>query len=75
MAFMRLNTERFAHFLQRACAAELRVFVRDEFCVFVHEGFARWAEIEIARLVAEVFAMNAGPYEPAIRVDVHLGHA
>ena len=56
-----------------AGAAEENVAAGDEFRVFLDEDFAGWAEIEIAGLVAEVFAMDAGPDEAAVGVDVNLG--
>ncbi len=49
--------------------------MRDELGVFVHERVARRAEIELARMIAEKFAVHARPDEAAVGVDVDLGHA
>src|SRR5688500_4420315 len=55
--------------------AELFVLVRDEFGVFLDEDLAGRAEIEFGWLVPEILAMDAGPDEAAISIDVHLGYA
>lgn len=47
----------------------------DEFCIFLHENLARRAEVELRGLVAEEFAMHAGPDEAAVGIDIDLGDA
>src|SRR5579885_767163 len=56
-------------------AAEQLVAAGDKLGVFLHENLPGRAEIELGRLVAEKFAMNAGPDEAAVGVDIDLGHA
>jgi len=53
--------------------AELGVLVGDELGVFVHEDFARRSEVELAGVVAEIFAVDPGPDEASVGVDVDLG--
>src|SRR5579862_478097 len=67
--------QRLAHVGKFPGRAELAVFVRDELGVFIHEDFARRAEIELRRLVAEEFAVDARPDEASVRVDVDLRDA
>ena len=55
--------------------AEENVAAGDEFGVFGDEDLAGWAEIELGGLVAEELAVNAGPNEAAVGVDVDLGDA
>src|SRR5581483_879207 len=75
-------TGRFSALAQRltqrrnlAGAAEQLVAAGDELGVFLHENLPGGAEIELCRLVAEKFAMNAGPDEAAFGVDIDLSHA
>ena len=49
--------------------------VRDELGVFLDEDLARGTEIELAGIVAEELAVDAGPDQAAVGVDVDLGHA
>src|ERR1041384_1316566 len=53
--------------------AELLVLVRNEIRVGLHEDFAGRTEIELGRFVAEKFAVDAGPDEAAVGIDVDLG--
>src|SRR4051794_12364817 len=55
-----------AHGIERARGAELQVFVGNELRVFVHEGLAWRAEVELTGLVAEELAMHARPDESAV---------
>src|SRR5579871_3266608 len=66
---------RIAYGIELTGAAELLVFVRNKLGVLFNEDFARRAEVELARMIAEILAMNTGPDQSAIGVDVHLGHS
>lgn len=61
--------------IKLASRTELFVFVRYEIDVLLNKDLPRRPEIELFGLIAEVFAMNARPDEPAIGVDVHFGDA
>lgn len=52
--------------------SELLVLVGDEPRILVDEGGPWRAEVELARVVAEEFTVDAGPHETPIRVDVDL---
>ncbi len=67
--------ERRAQRFQLPGRTELGILVRDVFGVGGHEGLARRAGIEVARLVAERLAIHPAPHQPAVGIDVHLGHA
>jgi len=49
--------------------------VRDEISVSLHEDLARRAEVEFRGLIPKKLAVDPGPDEPAIGVDVDLGNA
>src|SRR4051812_25619843 len=63
-----------ANLIELAGRAQLLVFARNKIRVGLHENFAWRPEIELLGMVAEKFAMNTGPYQAPIGVDVHLGH-
>ena len=56
-------------------AAEQNVAAGDELGVFSDEDLAGRAEVEIGGLVAEVLAVDAGPDEAAVGIDVDLSDA
>src|SRR5436190_7561262 len=64
-----------SHRVELPGGAKFLVLVCDEVGVFLDEGFSRWTEIELFGMIAEKFAMHAGPDEPAIRVDVYFSDA
>ena len=55
--------------------AEEHVFIGDELGVFVHEDLPDRAQVEVFRVIAEVFAMDAGPDEAAVGIDIDFGDA
>ena len=61
--------------IKLASRTELFVFVCYEIGVLLSKDLPRRPEIELFGLIAEVFAMNARPDEPAIGVDVHFSEA
>ena len=48
--------------------AEEHVFIGDELGVFIHEDLPDRAQVEVSRVIAEVFAMDAGPDEAAVGI-------
>ena len=56
-------------------AAEHLILVNDVFGVGGHEDFARFAKVELFRMIAEEFAVNRAPDETTVRVDVDLRNA
>src|SRR3954466_10937843 len=64
-----------ANRVQLASRTEFLVLAGDEIRIGLHENLSGRPEVEFSRLVAEKFAMNAGPNKPAVGVDVHFGHA
>ena len=48
--------------------AEEHVFIGDELGVFIHEDLPDRAQVEVFRVIAEVFAMDAGPDEAAVGI-------
>lgn len=58
----------FADVVQLAGGAEEFVFPGDKLRVFVHEDFSDRAQVEVFRMIAEMFAVNAGPDEAAVGI-------
>ena len=55
--------------------AEFPVLMGDKLRVFLDEDFAGRAEIKFFGFVPEKFAVNAGPDQAPVSIDVHLGHS
>ena len=72
---MILTVDDLADFVELAGGTEFDVLGSDEVGIFGHEDLADGAEVEGFRMIAEVFAVDAGPDQTAISVDVDLGHA
>src|SRR6478735_613373 len=70
-----LLAEARAEIVQLAGGAEQHVAASDELRVFLDEDLTRRAEIELLRVVAEVLAVDAGPDQAAVGIDVDLGDA
>jgi len=70
-----LLRERFAQVFELAGAAEEVVSRGDELRVFGDEELARGAEVELPGIVAEELAVDAGPDEAAVRIDVDFRNA
>ena len=70
-----LLPEELSYLVELSGTAQFLVLVGDEPGVFVHEDFAGFSQIEVLRIVAEAFAMNATPDQAAVGVDVDLGDA
>ena len=65
-----LDSQNFLDFGECARRTEFLVFVGDELRVFGHENLAGRAKVEFFRVVAEVFAVYACPYEASVGVDI-----
>src|SRR5690606_37681605 len=65
--------QRIPEIVELTGAAEELVAARDELRVLLNEDLARRAEIELRGVIAEVLAVDAGPDEAAVGVDVDLG--
>ncbi len=70
-----LFAEAGAKAVELAGAAQEDVAASDELRVFNDEDLARGAEVELGGFVTEELAVNAGPDEAAVSVDVDLGDA
>ena len=70
-----LRFERTAKIVERAGSSEELATAGDELRVFRDEDLPGWAEVELLRVLLEELAMNAGPDETAICIDVDLGDA
>src|ERR1051326_6029144 len=64
---------RFRGFAGHTRSAELVTFLFDESGVCVHVNFAGEHEVEFDGVVAEKFAVDAGPEQAAIGADVDFG--
>ncbi len=70
-----LFTQRGANLGDATGGTELDAPADDKFGVFLDEDFAGRTEIEFGGFVAEEFAVDAGPDEAAVGVDIHFGDA
>ena len=64
-----------ADFVKVTGAAEHVILVRNHLGVFVHKRHADVAEVELLGVVAEELAVDAGPDEPAVGIDIDFADA
>ena len=70
-----MRSERCAQIVQLAGGAQEHIAAGNELRVFGDEDLSGWAEIELLGVGLEELAMNAGPDQTAIGVDIDLGDA
>ena len=63
------------HVFQFTGTAKIFILVGNEVGIFLHEDFAGFTQVEDLGVVAEHLAVDTGPDQPAVGVDVDFGHA
>ena len=72
---MRTCSERRPEVVQLAGRSEQDIAAGNELRVFGDEDLSGWAEVELLRVGLEELAVNPGPHQAAIGVDIDLSNA
>ena len=69
-----LSSQQFSNGFKLPGTAQLLVLVGDELCVFSHENFTGGAQVEILGFLVEELAVNPGPDQASICINIDLGN-